>query len=109
MIKQLKERDDEIEKLKQENRLKMLADNNLVMKTKMFQKEPDEIHFLVSDLMVKMTDIRDMILIYGKRHQIEEFYRDSEQSRGLWSTWSGISGPPIDTRLCSWPILSLYL
>jgi len=64
-------------------RMKGLGDINLVMKMKMFQKEPDEMHFLVSDLMMMTMDIRDMILTYGKRHRIEEFYRDSKQSLGL--------------------------
>lgn len=61
--------------------MKSLGDLNLVMKIKMFQKEPDEMHFLVSDMME--MSVRDTIITYGVRHKIEEFYRDSKQSLGL--------------------------
>jgi len=58
-----------------------LGSINLLMKVKMFQKDPDEMHFLVSDIME--MDTQSMILTYGIRHRIEEFYRDSKQSLGL--------------------------
>ena len=58
-----------------------LGSINLLMKVKMFQKDPDEMHFLVSDIME--MDTQSMVLTYGIRHKIEEFYRNSKQSLGL--------------------------
>jgi hypothetical protein len=61
--------------------IRSLGDLNLVVKMKIFQNDADEMHFLLSDIM--HMSIKDMILTYGKRHRIEEFYRDSKQSLGL--------------------------
>ncbi len=58
-----------------------LGDINLVMKERLFQKGPDVMHFLVSDITGIVAD--EVVKAYDRRHGIEEFYRDGKQSLGL--------------------------
>ncbi len=48
---------------------------------RLFQKGPDVMHFLVSDIMG--IGAGEVVADYDRRHRIEEFYRDGKQSLGL--------------------------
>lgn len=66
--------------MKTKVRMRGLGDVNLVMKINIYQKGPDEMHFILSDIDM---DVMGVILTYDERHRIDEFYRDSKQTLGL--------------------------